>query len=74
MQVPKLLVVFALLLAIILPVGGCSSESDDKTPKVEGPIDPSIKPAGRGLGGTPGGPAAKPSGAGAGSQGAITKD
>jgi hypothetical protein len=73
MQIPKLLVMFVLVLAILLPVGGCSSESDNKTPKVEGPVDPNLKPASRNVGAPPSGPAAQPGGGGARS-GAVTKD
>ena len=69
----KLLKLAAVLLpaAILLPVGGCSSGTDDKQPKAVGPIDPKLKPASREVGGE--GPVPK-QGSGAQSKGAIGKD
>ena len=73
MRIAKLLVMFALVLAILLPVGGCSSEPDSKSPKAEGPADPSLKRAGRGPDATPSGAPGKPGGPGA-VMTPITKD
>ena len=70
MKFVKPLAASALLLAVLLPLGGCSSSSDDKQPKAAGPADPNLKPAGRSPTGDPG--SGKPGGTQ--SQGAVTKD
>jgi hypothetical protein len=54
MKFIKLTVAVAAALAVVLPSGGCSDS--EKTPKVNGPVNPNVKPVGRSA---PGGPAAK---------------
>jgi hypothetical protein len=58
-------------LTVLLVAAGCSSESDNKTPKAAG-VDPNARPVGRGAGG--GGPVGKQGGAGGQSQAPIGKN
>jgi hypothetical protein len=49
--------VLGTVLVFTLLTSGCSSNSDDKQPKLNGPDNPNLKPVGRGLGGASGKPA-----------------
>jgi hypothetical protein len=51
-------IVAGAILAFTVPTGGCSSKSDNKQPVYNGPEDPNLKRATRGIGGEPAKPAA----------------
>jgi len=50
-KLSRLAIVSGAVLAFTVPTGGCSSKSDDKQPVYNGPEDPHLKRATRGLGG-----------------------
>jgi len=56
-KLSRLAIVVGGILAFTLPTGGCSSKSDDKQPVYNGPEDPTLKRAKRGVGGEPAKPA-----------------
>lgn len=68
MKLSKLAIILGATFAFTLSSGGCSSKTDNQQPVYHGPEDPSLKRAGRGIGGEP----AKP--AGPASRGPATKD
>lgn len=74
MKFVKLAAAVTFVAAFLLPTSGCSSESNDKNPKAAGPVDPKLKPVGRGAGGGPQGGAAPNKPGGAQAQGGLTKD
>lgn len=58
---------------VLLSGGGCSSETDTKQPKVQGPVDNRLKggPVGRSA---PGGPGGKPAGGAPTASGGLSKN
>ncbi len=48
MKLVKIAAASVLSAAVFLAIGGCSSSSDDKSPKAAGPVDPNLKQIGRG--------------------------
>ncbi|HVK16538.1 MAG TPA: hypothetical protein VM533_06285 [Fimbriiglobus sp.] len=74
MKYLKIVPAVVVALAFALSGVGCSSETETKEPKVQGPVDSRLKGGPVGRGAPAGGPAGKQAGGAGGPVGGVTKN